>query len=167
MTQDYLFVYGTLKRGTETEMHQLLARYADYLGEGTFQGTLYNIDYYPGVVPSDDPDDQVHGEVYRLQGPELVLPQLDDYEGITDSSERPTEYIRRRHPVRLKRGEELSCWIYIYNWPIEEHEVIESGAFVPLTSGRQKYVVHESSHDSKTTVNRDNSRQGKRNVSDG
>ena len=51
-TKAYLFVYGTLRRDTNSEMFQLLARQADFVGGANYQGKLYKIDDYPGVVAS-------------------------------------------------------------------------------------------------------------------
>lgn len=80
MNEQFLFVYGTLRRDTNGQMYHLLARNADFVGEATFQGKLYKVDYYPGIVPSEDADDLVLGEVYRLRNPNYVLSHLDQYE---------------------------------------------------------------------------------------
>ena len=71
------------------------------IGPGEFQGRLYDLGRYPGVVASDDPADIVHGEVYRLHDPAATLARLDQYEGCDDTAPAPTEYRarRRRHPA--------------------------------------------------------------------
>ena len=58
-------------------MHRLLTRHCDLIGDANYQGRLYWIGYYPGVVPSDDPADVVRGEVYRLRNANLVLRRTD------------------------------------------------------------------------------------------
>ena len=67
MISDRLFVYGTLMRGFDHPMAQLLSRSADFLGEATCRGRLYLIKHYPGLVLSDDPAEVVFGELYRLR----------------------------------------------------------------------------------------------------
>ena len=55
MTSDRLFVYGTLMRGFDHPMAQLLSRQAaDFIGEARCRGRLYLVKHYPGLVLSDD-----------------------------------------------------------------------------------------------------------------
>jgi gamma-glutamylcyclotransferase (GGCT)/AIG2-like uncharacterized protein YtfP len=54
------------------------------VGTGSFQGKLYDIGRYPGVVRSGRNTDRVMGEIYRLSEPRRALEILDEYEG-TDS----------------------------------------------------------------------------------
>ena len=56
MNSNRLFVYGTLMRGSDHPMVQLLSRGADFIGEARCQGRLYLVKHYPGLVLSDDPD---------------------------------------------------------------------------------------------------------------
>ena len=70
MMLDRLFVYGTLMRGFDHPMAQLLSRGADFIGEARCQGRLYLVKHYPGLVLSDDPADVVFGELYRLRAPD-------------------------------------------------------------------------------------------------
>jgi gamma-glutamylcyclotransferase (GGCT)/AIG2-like uncharacterized protein YtfP len=67
---DYLFVYGTLRRDCHSGMHSFLTHYGEYVADATCPGKLYKVDYYPGLVPSDDPRDIAYGEVYKLSCPE-------------------------------------------------------------------------------------------------
>ena len=64
--QDHLFVYGTLMRGFDHPMAKLLSRSAEFIGEARCQGRLYLVKHYPGLVLSDDADDIVFGELFRL-----------------------------------------------------------------------------------------------------
>ena len=54
MNSDRLFVYGTLMRGFDHPMAQLLSRSADFIGEARCRGRLYLVKHYPGLVLSDD-----------------------------------------------------------------------------------------------------------------
>ncbi len=128
-TTRYLFVYGTLRQQNKHTNDPILARYATYISHATFQGRLYKVIYYPGVVPSNHVNDCVKGEVYRLHDPELGLSQLDLYEECDLSFNQPTEYVREIQPVRLSNGEIIPAWIYLYNWPTSKLEWIKSGDF--------------------------------------
>lgn len=130
MSGELLFVYGTLRRDTRSDMYRLLARYADFIADGTYQGRLYQIDYYPGVTPSDDPSERVKGEVYSLPKPDVVLPKLDEYEECGPGFPEPTEYVRRRQEISLANGTKCEAWVYVYNRPTDDLTRISSGDFL-------------------------------------
>ena len=126
---DYLFVYGTLMRSSWHKMSRLLAQSAEFVGEATFQGRLYLIEDYPGIVASDDPAEQVFGEVYRLRHSTGVLAELDRYESCGPGFSEPTEYLREVRLVQLTGGGTLEANMYVYNWPVQESHRILSGRF--------------------------------------
>lgn len=128
-----LFVYGTLRKGGANPMHDFLAREADFIGTATCRGRLYRVDFYPGAVPSTRPDDVVHGEVYRLRRPAFALAELDRYEACGAGFAPPTEYVREVATVRLCDGREVPVWIYLYNRPVADLELIPSGDFFART----------------------------------
>lgn len=130
MTPNYLFVYGTLRRDANSKMHQLLAQYAEFVDDATYQGKLYKVDYYPGAVPSDNPNDVVQGEVYLFHQADVVLPLLDQYEEFGPEFPQPNEYIRLKQSVALKNGRPVTAWVYLYNHPIESLELIKSANFI-------------------------------------
>ncbi len=129
MNDVFLFVYGTLRRDSRSDMYYLLARHADFIGDATYQGKLYKIDYYPGVVPSEDPSDVVQGEVYRLCDSDFVLSRLDQYEECGPGFSEPTEYVREIQYVRLRSGKNISTWVYLYNLPTNDLALVRSGRF--------------------------------------
>src|SRR6185436_4735849 len=102
---DRLFVYGTLMRGFDHPMAQLLSRSADFLGEAQCRGRLHLIKHYPGLVLSEDPADVLLREFYM-------------YEACGEGFSEPTEYIRRMLPVTLQGGAAGEAWTYLYNWPL-------------------------------------------------
>jgi gamma-glutamylcyclotransferase (GGCT)/AIG2-like uncharacterized protein YtfP len=130
MNDDLLFVYGTLRRDMRNEMYHLLARYAEFVAEGTYQGRLYQIDDYPGAVPSENPEEQVHGEVYALREPEIVLAKLELYEECGPGFSNPTEYVRRQERITLQNGTACYAWVYVYNRPTTKLVQISSGNYV-------------------------------------
>ena len=126
----YLFVYGTLRRRAGSAMHPLLARYAAFVGEASYQGVMYKVGRYPGVVASENSGDQVWGEVYRLRQAALVLPRLDRYEQCRPGLPERAEYVREQQAVRLSSGKWLTAWVYLYNRPVERLPRIASGDFL-------------------------------------
>ena len=130
MNSDRLFVYGTLMRGFDHPMAQLLSRSADFIGEARCRGRLYLIKHYPGLVLSDDPGDLVSGELYRLRQPEALLRELDMYEACGEGIAEPTEYVRRMLPLTLADEAVSEAWTYIYNWPVAGLPRIASGRFL-------------------------------------
>jgi gamma-glutamylcyclotransferase (GGCT)/AIG2-like uncharacterized protein YtfP len=95
---EYLFVYGTLRRGSDNKFALMLADRAQFVAAARVQGLLYDFGPYPGAVKGDR---WIHGEVHRVDDPEL-LTLLDEYEG--------PEY--ERAMVSVTGIQE--CWIYWY-----------------------------------------------------
>jgi gamma-glutamylcyclotransferase (GGCT)/AIG2-like uncharacterized protein YtfP len=130
MTSDLLFVYGTLMRGFDHPMAQLLSRSADFIGEARCRGRLHLVKHYPGLVSSDDPADIVFGELYRLRAPAELLREFDMYEACGEGFAEPTEYVRRMLPVISGDGAVREAWTYLYNWPVTGLPRIASGRFM-------------------------------------
>ena len=138
MTSDHLFVYGTLMRGFDHPMAQLLSRGADFIGEARCRGRLYLVRHYPGLVLSDEADDVVFGELFRLRQPAELLREFDMYEACGEGFAEPTEYIRQMLAV-TREGEAaepasteapIQALTYIYNWPVTGLPRIASGRFL-------------------------------------
>ena len=140
MTSKNLFVYGTLMRGFDHPMAQLLSRSADFIGEARCQGRLYLVKHYPGLVLSGDPADMVFGELYRLRSPAELLREFDMYEACGEGFAQPTEYVRQRLSVTSDDGAAgqawtsqawtSEAWTYVYNWPVAHLPRIASGRFM-------------------------------------
>ena len=128
MSGDLIFVYGTLRKDSGSDMSRLLRRCSDFVADATFRGVLYSVGRYPGVTPSLHADDRVHGEVYRLHDADRALAILDDYEGCRDSRSG-SEYVRRTEAVTLKSGKNVPAWVYVYARPTAGLERILSGDY--------------------------------------
>jgi gamma-glutamylcyclotransferase (GGCT)/AIG2-like uncharacterized protein YtfP len=129
MTSDQLFVYGTLMRGFDHPMAQLLSRSADFIGEAKCRGRLHLVKHYPGLVLSDSADDVVFGELFRLRRPAELLREFDMYEACGEGFAEPTEYVRKMLEVTLD-GSSSEAWTYVYNWPVTNLPRIASGRFL-------------------------------------
>lgn len=114
-SSELLFTYGTLMRGYA--LHPVLSRGATAAGRGTARGRLLNLGRYPGLIEGAG---RVHGEVYRLDDPEL-LPVLDREEGYN--------FERRRAIVTLAGGRRVRAWLYRYRGPRERAAPIPDGNY--------------------------------------
>lgn len=111
-------------------MHALLVRHCDYLSTGLMRGKLYDAGGYPGVIESDNPADQVFGEVYTINNKVMLLPRLDHYEGCGDRSANSCLFIRKKMPVTLPDGERVIAWAYLYNRDVSDLHPIKSGDYL-------------------------------------
>ena len=126
-----LFVYGTLRDDPAHEMFHVLARNAEFFGEATVAGRLYDLGEYPGLVLSSDGSDRVKGELYRLNESTAgnTLSVLDDYEGMGPTDPLPHEYRRALVTAYLSDGRSMTAWAYILDRPSTSLPRIMSGDF--------------------------------------
>ncbi len=129
MATEYIFVYGSLRKDIPSPARAVLDDHAEYIGEALFRGKLYEIDWYPGVIPSDNENDVVHGEVYKMVDRFEVLSKLDRYEGCSPMDPKPHAFIRKQVPVILER-DEITAWIYLYDLPVDGLTQIPSGDYL-------------------------------------
>lgn len=128
---EYLFVYGTLRRDTKSNMNKLLSQFSQYTGKGTFIGKLFLVGCYPGAIRSKDQRDTVQGDLYKLTNPGLILSIIDKYEGCTDTPSISAEYVREKADIMLNgNGKIIKAWIYLFNKPVNGFIQIDSGNFL-------------------------------------
>ena len=132
LAHSYLFVYGTLRRDARHEMFHILAKHATFVGEGVIGGRLFLVADFPGAVISDVDGDRIHGELYRLASPDVVLAQLDEYEEVDQDQPDLGLFRRTLRPVTLRDGATVSAWVYVYNRPITGLTPIPSGDFLKV-----------------------------------
>lgn len=109
-----LFVYGTLRSGGSN--HWRMAN-ASFFSAAITHGSLYCIDWYPGLV-IDQSSSIVYGELYYCD--ELLLQKLDDFEG-------DIEYDRQKRIVKTPDGQEIEAFIWVYKKSIDTFTKITSG----------------------------------------
>ena len=125
---DHFFFYGTLlPQHAPDHLREILAGF-DFIGEGWLRGTLYDFGNYPGAVFDDSSQTKVFGRVYQASCDDLLLAELDRYEGYDQLSPEAGEYIRRRRNVTLANGSVVRCWTYDYNW--------STAGFLTIAGGR-------------------------------
>jgi gamma-glutamylcyclotransferase (GGCT)/AIG2-like uncharacterized protein YtfP len=119
METDYVFVYGSLKRG-----YRLFSQYlggSEFVGEATLKNyTIHKVEgaWYPGIQEGKG---QVQGEVFKI-GPE-TLKQLDLVEG------EGQLYDRVSADVVMAKGETLSVFVYVFKNRDFLGSVIEDGVW--------------------------------------
>ncbi|MEM7343210.1 MAG: gamma-glutamylcyclotransferase family protein, partial [Chloroflexota bacterium] len=124
------FVYGSLRRGFKNSMADLLAEGADYVDLARYQGKLYDLGNFPGVIASMNPEDQVVGDVYHLKGQSELLRELDKYEGYIPGQPEKSYYLREIVPVTLQTtATPLDVWIYLFNYPVDQLTRVVSGDY--------------------------------------
>ena len=129
-TPEFLIVYGTLQSAFMNPYAQLLHKRSRYVAPGMFTGSLYDLGDYPGAIYLPNSATYVHGSVYDIgQHRERILAELDYYEGVRSAFEQPTEYIRTTIPVQCDR-EFITCWVYLYNLPVNEQALIPTGDYL-------------------------------------
>lgn len=105
MGADHLFVYGTLRRGSNNKFARLLAERGQFVSTARVPGRLYDLGQYPGAVRPNAADQWVQGEIHRAGSPQL-LATLDEYEG--------EDFERAPVIAQLDDGGAVDCWIYWY-----------------------------------------------------
>jgi gamma-glutamylcyclotransferase (GGCT)/AIG2-like uncharacterized protein YtfP len=119
-------------------MHQVLARHAHLAGTGWMRGRLFDTGSYPAAVLTDDPEEQVHGELYRVVGNSAgeLLELLDRYEGYLPEAPERSLFLRQRTRVTRQDGEPVPAWVYSYNGATDRLRRIMSGDYAKRYQGR-------------------------------
>jgi gamma-glutamylcyclotransferase (GGCT)/AIG2-like uncharacterized protein YtfP len=138
----HLFIYGTLLESAQHPMGQLLRTHGNFVARGFIRARLYIIDEvdehghnsFPAAVPSFEEEDRVHGEVFALRAPEIVLPQFDDYEACSPRWPQPHEFLRRTVKVHLEDGKLVEALSYLYTYDISRARHVPGGRFTEISS---------------------------------
>ncbi|WP_159468755.1 gamma-glutamylcyclotransferase [Dyadobacter sp. 3J3] len=125
---NFLFTYGTLMQGFSNPFAERLHTLSTFIGKGSFPGTLYKIEWYPGAIYEPENQGRIYGEVYLITVPEIIFPELDDYEDVFEN-EQDSLYLRKIIPVLMNDGSLINCWAYLYNQDSTDLERIKSGDF--------------------------------------
>lgn len=128
--EHYLFVYGTLRKGTEHAMSQYLNKNARWLGTGHVTGQLFRVSWYPGLKLTSTPSDKVVGDLFLLNSSE-VLQRLDRYEDYDPNKPQYALFVRTKTLVSLpSQPEAIEAWVYEYNKEVVANERIASGDYL-------------------------------------
>jgi gamma-glutamylcyclotransferase (GGCT)/AIG2-like uncharacterized protein YtfP len=125
----YIFIYGTLRPGLAPDE---VVRAVDTLravGEGSVAGVLYDLGEYPGAVADSAAKSRVFGTVYELPEDADVLWKLDDYEGFNPDAVAENLFVRDLLDVQMADGQDMRCWMYLYNLPPVGAQVVADGRY--------------------------------------
>lgn len=129
MTDQYLFVYGTLLKGADNMMSNYLKSKSTYFQQALMPGSLYKVDFYPGAVQEYDSGRMVLGELYQLHETDKVFEVLDTYEGYDPAEPDRSLFVRKQVEV-FASDQRMESWVYLYNFPTDDLLLIESGDFL-------------------------------------
>lgn len=130
MVTEFIFVYGTLRKAIANTNYNVLAQHSNYVTDGYLQGTLYDVKGYPAAIESNNPQDKVYGELYKMADSNLVLPILDSYEECTPQFPKPHEYSRKQVAINLINNSRVISWVYIFNHNVTNLIPIRSGDYL-------------------------------------
>ena len=111
---DFLFVYGTLRRGFRLH-HHLKRLGAHFVANGKVQAVSFDLGEFPGARPSTKPARTIEGELYRLHKVENTLGVLDQVEGFFPRNPGRSLFQRATTTVFLPNGQQRLAWIYWWN----------------------------------------------------
>ncbi len=135
---DYVFVYGTLKRGG---INERLMEGTDYVADGVISNAgLLNMPGFPGLLLGNCPEDMyARGEIYKIEDPGVhepafaynmnrVLATLDHLEQEGKLYKRiiipvvptPRGTISDRVPF-------INCWAYVLLMDLPPHRLVRGG----------------------------------------
>lgn len=132
----YLFVYGTLRKGFEHPLAELLGRSAEFFTGGWCKGLLYDLGPYPVLTKTTDKDQNVFGDVFLLHNEQELLTILDEYEAVGEYLETGITYERLKVNIESVSGINISAWVYLYQGTLEHLQPIKNGDYLNYIKGR-------------------------------
>ncbi len=141
-SKQLLFVYGTLRKGSNHAMQRVLAQQSQYIGEGRIDADLFDLGNYPGIVLGLIGYRQALGDLRALNpGEEMeILALLDEYEGCAPHDPEPHEYRRQRIRVTTPNGENVEAWAYVLQTLPSTAVPIPGGDFLAWRQMQSKWT---------------------------
>jgi gamma-glutamylcyclotransferase (GGCT)/AIG2-like uncharacterized protein YtfP len=115
MITEYLFLYGTLLAdGAPDEVVGAL-KTLRRIGPAYVFGKSYDLGEYPGAILAPSSKTLIRGEIFELPATPAILKALDDYEEFDPANKEDSLFIRTKVRARLIDGDQIDCWMYVYN----------------------------------------------------
>ena len=131
---NYLFVYGTLRKGFGLPILKKIESDIQYLGNSEINGELYDIGKYPAALPAKKSSSKILGEVFVILRPRKVFKLLDSYEGFDRKDKKHSEYYQKKELLVLDSGEKIYSLVYWYNLPIiDKNRITQSDYLIYLS----------------------------------
>ncbi|ODS00724.1 hypothetical protein AUC68_14185 [Methyloceanibacter methanicus] len=119
----HIFVYGTLRQGSNHPMARRLAAQARHVGQARATGKLYDMGWYPAALFDENAPTRIIGDVFALPPGDRLLAELDAYE------HGDPNYARISLDVSLIGGGGILAWTYGVSAP-PNARVIPGGDFL-------------------------------------
>lgn len=120
---NYIFVYGSLMQNFRNYNKYLIGM-SEFIDTGYLEGELYHLPQgYPALISGKG---IVRGEIFKIKNV-AVIDTLDILEGYLPGS-FSNYYNRESKKVKLSKGGEINCWVYIY---ADEVYVKKHGTRIP------------------------------------
>lgn len=130
----HIFVYGTLRVGSDHPMAERLQSWATHVGMGRVPGRLYDMGWYPAALFDENETRNIVGDVFAFGSDGRLLAELDAYEA------GDPNYTRSPLLVRLFNGDELAAWAYsVHNPPYTR--LIPGGDFISHWTAKKRRPV--------------------------
>ena len=126
----YLFVYGTLMKKYTGLKPINLEKYGKYICEGYIHGRIYEIDNFPGLIITNEPNEKVFGEIFLLNDFNRSIHELDQYEDFFPDDLGKSLYVRQIKQINVKGGGIKKAWVFIYNRAVDKKKRIVSGNYL-------------------------------------
>lgn len=149
MARTLLFTYGTLQPGSNLTFFEQnhLDTYLIPIGRATVHGDLVHIRNrdegidYPGLVNPGASQNEVHGTVFEITHPEVVLPIMDEHEeytpGLSPAYARHQNFYERTEltATLTESKESVSAMAYVLNRESEYYTLEHIEEVGPVPSG--------------------------------
>ena len=119
--KQYLFVYGSLRKGFEPPEIAETAEKLKLVGEGFVYGSLYNFGEFRALVLGKK--EKIYGQILELPFNEETLQKLDEYEGFYPNDLEKNLFIRKQTTAYLG-DEKVQTWVYEYNRDLSNSPIV-------------------------------------------
>ena len=128
---EYLFAYGLLKKAYYSDpLFEVPQLPVTWVGNGKYQGKLYQVAEYPGVIYDRHADWHVAGDIYEVNDAPNFFKEMDLYEMAKPTLEENHMYVRRKRPIKVEDRRIVECWVYEWDKEVEPSSLIASGNFI-------------------------------------
>jgi pyruvate carboxylase len=124
---EYLFVYGSLKRGFGGQEATEISQQLNWIGQAEVYGKLYDLGRYCAAILDRTEDSVIKGELLEIPDASM-LKQLDEYEEYDALAPYRGLFVRQKAQT-LINGRIVEAWIYTYNRDPGDAPVIASGEY--------------------------------------
>lgn len=127
---DFLFVYGTLRKGERADLDKSASQFSvSFIGKTFVNGLLYHLGGFPGLKLFPELQGAFNGDMPKVAGESYFVKDasigalLDAYEGYRSADPKGGLYDREQVEDAFGR----TLWVYTYNHPVRDDQLIETG----------------------------------------